>query len=123
MSMDIFKDHIRQFMDRVKNEAEVEIYNSDCIMNSYDVAISDEDYTMGYLLQYYIYKLYQNVENPVVKYVASNVPHPLESKLVFRIMVESGTKPEVIRTLITNTCQVISNQISKLKQTVTSTKF
>lgn len=124
MSMDIFKDHIRQFVDRVKNENEVEIYNSDCIMNSYDVAISDEDYTMGYLLQYYVYKLYQNVENPVVKYVASNVPHPLESKLVFRIgMVESGTKPEVIRTLITNTCQVISNQISKLKQTVTSTKF
>ena len=123
-SMDIFKDHIRQFVARVKDETQVEIYSSDCIMNSYDVAISDEDYTIGYLLQYYIYKLYQNIENPVVKYVASNVPHPLESKLVFRIgMVETGTKPEAIRTLISNTCEVISSQISKLRQTVTSQKF
>ena len=105
-------------------DQEVEIYNSECIMNSYDVAISDEDYTIGYLLQYYIYKLYQNVENPVVKYVASNVPHPLENKLVFRIgMVESGAKPEIIRTLISNTCQVITNQISKVRQMITSQKF
>lgn len=124
MSMDIFKDHIRRFVDSVKDETKVEIYNSDCIMNSYDVAIDDEDYTIGYLLQYYIYKLYQNIDQPVVKYVASNVPHPLESKLVFRIgMVESGTKPEAIRKLIVNTCEVITNQVSKLRQTVTSQRF
>ena len=124
MSMDIFKEHIRKFVDNVKDETKVEIYNSDCIMNSYDVAIEDEDYTIGYLLQYYIYKLYQNTDQPVVKYVASNVPHPLESKLVFRIgMVESGTKPEAIRKLIVNTCEVITNQVSKLRQTVTSQKF
>ena len=78
----------------------------------------------GYLLQYYIYKLYQSVEEPVVKYIASNVPHPLESKLVFRIgMVETGTKPEAIRKLIVNTCEVINNQVSKLRQTVTAQRF
>ena len=38
MSMDIFKNHIRRFVDNVKDETKVEIYNSDCIMNSYDVA-------------------------------------------------------------------------------------
>lgn len=124
MSLDIFKEHIRRFVDNVKDETKVEIYSSDCIMNSYDVAISDEDYTIGYLLQYYIYKLYQSVEEPVVKYIASNVPHPLESKLVFRIgMVETGTKPEAIRKLIVNTCEVINNQVSKLRQTVTAQRF
>ena len=65
MSLDIFKDNIRKFIDSIKDETKVEIYSSDCIMNSYDVAISDEDYTIGYLLQYYIYKLYQNVETPL----------------------------------------------------------
>ena len=80
MSLDIFKDHIRQFVQSVKDENKVKIYSSDCIMNSYDIAISDEDYTVGYLLQYYIYKLYQNVD-----------------KLVFRIGMIDGTKPEIIR--------------------------
>ena len=48
----------------------------------------------------------------------------LKVKLVFRIgMVESGTKPEAIRKLIVNTCDVISSQVSKLRQAVTSHKF
>ena len=93
-------------------------------MNSYDVAFDNEDYTMGYLIQTYIYKLYKNVENPVVNYIASNVPHPLESKLVFRVgMVEKTTNPEAIRNLISNTCQEIINEISKLRVQVNNLKF
>jgi len=123
-ALGIFKNNITNFMDMIKDTEEVEIYNSDCIMNSYDVAIKDEDYTLGYLLQYYIYKLYKNVENPVVNYIASNVPHPLESKLVFRIgMVESSTKKEAIKTLIINTCEVIKKDISKFESQVSSQKL
>ena len=124
MSLEIFKKHLQNFVNRIDNEQEVEIFNSDCIMNSYDVSVSGEDYTLGYLLQYYVYKLYQNVENPVVKYVASNVPHPLVDKLVFRIgMIDGTTKPEILRKMLKNTCEVIINQISKLKQSVKTHKF
>ena len=124
MALDIFKRNIMRFMDDIKDENKVEIFNSDCIMNSYDIAINDEDYTVGYLLQYYIYKLYQNVENQVVKYIASNVPHPLENRLVFRVgMIEGGTKPEAVRTLIINTCQVILSDITKLGLEVRKQKF
>lgn len=123
-ALDIFKQHINRFASLVDNEEEVQIYNSDCIMNSYDIAVNDEDYTLGYLMQYYIYKIYQNIEVPVVKYVASNVPHPLESKLVFRVgMVESGTKPETLRKLLKNVCEVIVSETSKFRQLISQEKF
>jgi len=123
-SLDIFKKNLVNLAQEVKDEKKVEIYNSDCIMNSYDVAFDNEDYTMGYLIQTYIYKLYKNVENPVVNYIASNVPHPLESKLVFRVgMVEKTTNQEAIRNLISNTCQEIISEISKLRVQVNNLKF
>lgn len=123
-ALDIFKKNLVNLAQEVKDDKKVEIYNSDCIMNSYDVAFEDEDYTMGYLIQDYIYKLYKDVENPVVNYIASNVPHPLENKLVFRVgMVEKNTKTEAIRNLISNTCQEIINEISKLRVQVNNLKF
>ena len=123
-SLDIFKKNLMKFAQTVKDAEKVDIYNSDCIMNSFDVAIEDEDYTMGYVIQTYIYKLYKNNENPVVNYIASNVPHPLESKLVFRIgMVEKTTKPEVIRDLIGNTCQYIMSEVTKLRIQISNLKI
>ena len=63
-ALDIFKKNLVNLAQEVKDDKKVEIYNSDCIMNSYDVAFEDEDYTMGYLIQAYIHKLYKDVENP-----------------------------------------------------------
>ena len=123
-SLDIFKKNLMNFAQVVKNPERVQIYNSDCIMNSYDVLMDDEDYTMGYLIQTYIYKLYKDTENPVVNYIASNVPHPLENKLVFRVgMIEQSSKPEVIRDLMSNTCQHLMSEISKLRVQVSNLKF
>ncbi len=123
-SLDIFKNNLAKFAQRVKDPEKVEVYSSDCIMNSFDVAMEDEDYTMGYLIQTYIFKLYKDVDNPVVNYIASNVPHPLENKLVFRVaMVEQSSKPEVIRDLMANTCQHLMGEISKLRVQVNNLKF
>jgi len=123
-SLDIFKTNLMRLAQRIRDPEKVLVYNSDCIMNSYDVSIEDEDYTMGYLIQTYIYKLYKNREDPVVNYIASNVPHPLETKLVFRIaMVEQSSKPEVIRDLMANTCQHLMSEISKLRVQVKNLKF
>jgi DNA-directed RNA polymerase subunit L len=123
-ALDIFKTDLMRFAQRVKDTEKVQVYNSDCIMNSFDVAIEDEDYTMGYLMQTYIYKLYKDRDDPVVNYIASNVPHPLENKLVFRIaMVEQSSKPEVIRDLMANTCQHLMGEISKLRVQVNNLKF
>tara|TARA_B100000795_G_C22803805_1_gene443527 strand:+ start:4228 stop:5400 length:1173 start_codon:yes stop_codon:yes gene_type:complete len=120
-ALDIFKNHITKFSENVKDKEKIEIYNSNCIMNSYDLVIEDEDYTLGYLLQYYIYKLYKNVETPVVNYIASNVPHPLENKLVFRVgMVETSTNPEALRTLFVNTCEVIKKDITNFRLQISS---
>jgi len=123
-SLDIFKNHIDEFIKSINDENKVEIFNSDCIMNSYDILIEDEDYTIGYLLQYYVYKLYKNVEAPVVNYIAADIPHPLENKLLVRIgMVETTTKQELVRKLIVNTCEVIKKDITTLKLQVVSQKL
>ena len=75
----------------------------------------------------WVWKIWSGEEiflNPVVNYIASNVPHPLENKLVFRIaMVEQATKPDVIRDLMANTCQHLMGEISKLRVQVSNLKF
>ena len=101
------------------DEERIYISNSECIMNSYDVTIKDEDYTLGYIMQHYIYSLYQNTDNKDVKYVSTNIPHPLENNLLIRIALENSVDKENsisnIKKIIIGTVDFINTIIVKLK--------
>ena len=123
-SLEILKKTLYKFIDEIKNEDIIDIVKSNCIMNAYDIILEDKDYTLGYLLQYYVFKLYQNVDTPVIKYIASDIPHPLENKLLIRIgFVDDNTVITSIRKLLSNTCQYINQEISKLFIQIKTHKF
>ena len=123
-SLEILKKNLMLFADDINNEDKIDIDKSNCIMNSYDIILKDKDYTLGYLLQYYVYKLYQDIESPVIKYIASDIPHPLENKLLIRIgFIDDDTVIKSIRKLLANTCQYINEEISKLFIQIKSHKF
>ena len=88
-------------------------------MNSFDIIVNDEDYTLGYLIQEYLYILYQNVpkEDKKIKYIAANVPHPLENKLLIRVSLENlNLGIDYIKELIKESCNNIINIIIELKK-------
>ena len=82
-SLFVLEKKLKKFQSNLSDEEIITFNNSDCIMNSYDVLVKNEDFTLGYLIQHYVYELYQNTENKDVKYISSNVPHPLEDNLLF----------------------------------------
>ena len=124
-SLFILSDKLNRLMKNLDNEEIVTFKNSDCIMNSYDVLIKDEDYTLGTILQNYIYSLYLRKEPRDVKYIATSVPHPLENNLAFRISLENSTSRENsianIKKIFIGTIDYLNSSIVKLKGEIKNT--
>ena len=118
-SLFILEKKLNQFRSNLNNEEVITFKNSDCIMNSFDVLVQDEDYTLGYILQKYMYILYQNKEPKDIKFVSSDVPHPLENILSFRIALENSVDRENsiknIKKIFEGTIDHIQGIIVKLK--------
>ena len=118
-SLFVLSDKLNRLMKNLDNEEVVTFKNSDCIMDSYDVLIKDEDYTLGTVIQNYIYYLYQRKEPKDVKFISTSVPHPLENNLVFRISLENSTNKENsisnIKKIFIGTIEYLNSTIVKLK--------
>lgn len=113
------ENRVKEFVKNLSDTEYINFENSDCIMHSFDVIINDEDYTLGYLIQEYLYRLYQNVpkENKKIKYIAANVPHPLENKLLIRVSLENlSLGIDYIKDLIKDSCSHIITIITELKK-------
>ncbi len=114
-SLFILEDRIHQFLDQM-NSDDFLVQKSDQNMLAFDFVFEDEDYTLGYLLEHYLYTLYQNVEDPKIKYVAADVPHPLENKMVIRVaLVNSSLHSDYIKELIKESCKEIKKIIHLLQ--------
>ena len=115
----VLEDKLNKLKSNINNEEVVTYKNSDCIMNSYDILVKDEDYTLGYIIQQYIYILYQDKDLKDVKYVSSSVPHPLENNLLIRIALENNVDKENsisnIKKIIEGTIDYLLGIIVKLK--------
>ena len=115
----VLEDKLNKLKSNLNNQEVVSYNNSDCIMNSYDILVKDEDYTLGYIIQHYIYTLYQNKDLKDVKYVSASVPHPLENNLQFRIALENNVDKENsisnIKKIMEGTIEHIVGIIEKIK--------
>nr|QDY51770.1 hypothetical protein 1_155 [Mimiviridae sp. ChoanoV1] len=118
-SLFVLEEKLKKFQSNLSDEEIVTFNNSDCIMNSYDVLVKNEDYTLGYLIQHYVYELYQNTENNDVKYISTNVPHPLEDNLLFRISLENSVDKE---TSIVNIKKILSGTVDNILELITKLK-
>ena len=119
-SLDILSNKIKNLSKTIENSDVTKIIPSDSIMNAFDIILPDEDYTIGYIIQSYMYKYFQDVDEPIIKYISSNVPHPLENKLVFRVCLHKSNNKNTIIKLINETCNNINQLIVKNKIEITS---
>ena len=90
-ALELLDSKIDAFMEKISGDQELEIQKSDSIMLSYDFIFENEDYTLSYLYQHYLYQLFQNVEEPKIKNVSCNIPHPLENKMVIRVALRDSS--------------------------------
>jgi DNA-directed RNA polymerase subunit L len=118
-SLFVLEEKIKKFKTNLNNEEVVTFKNSDCIMNSYDVIVKNEDYTLGYIIQKYVYQLYQMKDPKDIKYISTDIPHPLENNLVFRISLENSVDKDNsisnIKKVMEGTIDYINEIIVKLK--------
>lgn len=114
-SMDILASKVKNLSKTIENSELTRIIPSDSIMNAFDIILLDEDYTVGYIIQSYMYKYFQDVDEPIIKYISSNVPHPLENKLVLRVCLHKSNNKNTIIKLINETCTNIHQLIVKNK--------
>ena len=116
LALGILEDRIDVFQKKIDTEEELKIQKSDNVMLSYDFEFENEDYTLCYLYQHYLYKLFQNVEVPKIKYVGCNVPHPLENKMVIKIALhDSSLHSDYIKSIFKETSQEIKRLVKSLK--------
>lgn len=115
-ALNILDRKIDEFMTKIEKEQEFEIQKSNSIMFAFDFIFENEDYTLSYLFQNYLYQFYQNVEVPKIKYVGCTVPHPLENKMVIRIaLCDSSLQSDYIKSLFKETSKEIKTIIKDMK--------
>lgn len=124
-SLFVFEEKLNNFLKKINESERCVVKASDCIMKGFDFIIEDEDYTIGNVIQEYMFRLYQNVsqEYKKVKYVSANVPHPLENKLLIRVSLEEITLgSDYVKELIGECVSEIKSIIDKLKTEMTGNK-
>ena len=124
-SLFVFEEKLNNFLKKINQSERCIVKASDCIMKGFDFIIEDEDYTIGNVIQEFMFKLYQNVsqEDKKVKYVSANVPHPLENKLLIRVALEEITLgSDYIKELIEDCVSEIKSIIDKLKTEMAGNK-
>lgn len=115
-ALELLDSKIDAFMEKISGNQELEIQKSDSIMLSYDFIFENEDYTLSYLYQHYLYQLFQNVEEPKIKNVSCNIPHPLENKMVIRVALrDSSLHSDYIKSLFQEASKEIKRTVKTLK--------
>jgi DNA-directed RNA polymerase subunit L len=92
---------------------EVEIKRSDNILeNCYDITLVNEDYTIGNMLNFELYKIFYT-ELKQINYVGFKKVHPHDSDSILRISLEDSTKG--ISTVKIILSAVIDESMKKIK--------
>lgn len=70
------------------------------IANSFDITFIDQDYTIGKVLEYYLFKnFYENEEEKLLTYCGFNKDHPHNNEIIIRLGFIKETNPSKIKPL------------------------
>jgi DNA-directed RNA polymerase subunit L len=73
-------------------EDTINIYASDnTLENCYDIVLENEDYTIGNMLNYELYKTFYN-DNRILNYVGFKKMHPHDDDSILRVSFDDKTK-------------------------------
>ena len=103
-------------LQRLLSQDEIEIKASDNTMeNCYDVTLVNEDYTIGNILNYEIYKIFYT-ELKVLNYVGFKKMHPHDSDSILRLALTDKTKGITsIKTLLNATIEEAIKRLKSIK--------
>jgi DNA-directed RNA polymerase subunit L len=100
-------------LKRLVETDEVEIKRSDNILeNCYDIILVNEDYTIGNMLNFELYKIFY-IELKQINYVGFKKIHPHDSDSILRVSLEDSTKGISTVKIMLNA--VIDEAIKKIK--------
>ena len=103
-AFDILKKRIQNFkldLDRVVQGGDIDriqLQESDSLMEAYDIYIQDENHTLGYILQDYIYKF---GDPSFIEFVGYMNPHPLQNMIILRIKINGKDKFKLLEEIKT----------------------
>lgn len=92
--INILKEGLKQLSNKIKlfqeeleknftnNDSRISIKSAECMMEATDLFISDEDHTLGHIMQNFIYEADESGE----LFVGYMNPHPLDKTIKLRIM-------------------------------------
>ena len=122
-SITVLEEKLNNFIKSLDDTKKISFDKGDCIMPSYDINITDEDYTLGYLLQHYMYTLFYLPEDKKINYISSTILHPLINKLLIRIALkETGMKEDYIKSLFKECIIEIKKDLNNIKNDFKSNK-
>mgnify|MGYP003682224677 FL=1 len=92
----------------------LEFYESETVMNAFDIKIHHENHTIGFLIQTYIISYF---EKELISFIGYNNPHPLKDFIILRISVSNHNKDTALDYII-NCIALIQKDILKLIEDV-----
>lgn len=117
IGIDILSEKLSNFIDNLENPEIINICQSDCLMESFDIKIKDEDDTLGNLIQTYLYNLYildKDESEKLVTYTGYKIPHPLVNELIIRCAIKSG-KLDDLKSILNECKENIMKDLEELK--------
>lgn len=114
----IFMKAIEILIEKVINIPKiVKITKNDKMNNTYDLAIANEDDTLGNLFQSIIYSEFiRNTDATLLDkykmtYVGYYAPHPLEKKIVIRITLDKSCDNDEMTIVVNNCAKIVENKL------------
>lgn len=93
MSIEKLKKKIEKIKSNIVNNS-VSFYLSEVVnYKAYDLKLTNEDHTLGNLIQSYVYKYFIDNDSEL-KYVGYDVPHPLEKNIIIRFAIHNQDYPD-----------------------------
>lgn len=115
-ALDILNDKLTDLISKPNKYAINEIDNEN---NIYNIIIENENNTLANMLQSLIYNRYCR-EGRGVKYIGYHIPHPLEDRVVFKVIIDDAEFKSV-DILLKTAVPYIQNMLTEIKNTFLST--
>jgi len=94
-------------------ETDIQIRQSETVMDSFDIIIPEENHTLGYLIQSYV----QLLQSDKISFVGYFNPHPLKKKIILRVS-SLDKKIETTIKIVSDVCTKLISYLGIIRENV-----
>jgi DNA-directed RNA polymerase II subunit RPB3 len=122
-SIEIIERNINYFDMAVNSEnADIEIHESQTVMDGIDIVIQGQGHTLGSIIQSYLFRNFiENSHENDLQFVGYKVPHPLKKEVVIRLQLKNPEqdyekKKQILKEIIHSNTEKINIILSSIKK-------